>query len=187
MQFTTIVAFLGLLAICFLTSGSDGSYLSDLHIQAPGDRKAKISDYGAKYGENKRRHVDALKRAGVSGANIAMAVAILMQETNSSNPADGDQSKKGEAANYSAFNFNGGCLKDAGVRYSMAFNTWGAIDEVAAAYKKLVSFYGVNGLLNYHRGGYTAWKDGPLIRCCRLPKCDRFHGSLHRSATFSAS
>ena len=160
MQFTTVVAFFGLLAICFLTSGSDGSYLSDLHIQAPGDRKAKISDYGAKYGENKRRHVDALKRAGVSGAEIAMAVAIGMQETNTFHPNDGDQSKKGEAANYSAFNFNGGCLKDAGVRYSMAFNTWGAVDEVAAAYKKLVSFYGVNGLLNYHRGGSTAWKDG---------------------------
>ena len=122
--------------------------------------RAPIKDYGAKYGENKRGHVEALKRAGVSDVHIVLAVAIGMQETRTFDPNGGDHSKAGEAANYSAFNINGGCMKDAGIRYSMAFNTWGAVDEVAAAFKKIVAFYGVDGFLNYHRGGATAWKDG---------------------------
>lgn len=160
MKFSVIFAFFVLSTVCSLADGADGPYLSALKIQARGDRTAPIKDYGADYGTRKRKTVAALKKAGINAAQLALAVAIGMQETSTFKPSDYDASKTGDATNYSAFNFNRDMLARAGVTASNSFNTWDGIDAVASAYKKMVATYGVNGFLNYQRGGYTAWKDG---------------------------
>lgn len=151
-----------LVCIVFVTiySVDAGAYLSVLKIDAPADKTAPVKNLGSNYGANKRRHVEALKKAGLYDAYLALFVAIGMQETNTFNPADYDHSKTGDSTNYSAFNLNRDEMTRLGIQVSDTFNTWAGIDSVAAACKKLVTNYGVNGFLNYQRGGYTAWKDG---------------------------
>jgi hypothetical protein len=152
-----------ILACCVLLSiysVDAGAYLSTLKIDAKADRTAPVKNLGATYGSNKKRHVDALKRAGLFDAYLALAVAIGMQETNTFNPADYDHSKTGDSTNYSAFNFNRDMMTRVGVQPTTSFNTWAGIDSAAAACKKMVTTYGINGFLNYQRGGYIAWKDG---------------------------
>ena len=149
---------------CFVLSAiysvDGGAYLSTLNINARADRTAPVKNLGGTYGSNKRRHVDALKRAGLYDAYLALAVAIGMQETSTFNPADYDSSKTGDSTNYSAFNFNRDMMRRVGVQPSNSFNTWAGLNSVAAACKKMVTQYGINGFLNYQRGGYNAWKDG---------------------------
>ena len=157
MKIHIILACFALLAIY---SVDGGVYLSTLNINARADRTAPVKNLGSNYGANKRRHVDALKRAGLYDAYLALAVAIGMQETSTFNPADYDSSKTGDSTNYSAFNFNRDMLTRIGIQPTNSFNTWAGIDSAAAACKKMVTQYGVNGFLNYQRGGYTAWKDG---------------------------
>ena len=137
-----------------------GAYLDVLKINAPADKTAPVKDYGNNYGNNKRRHVAALQKAGLYDAYLALAVAIGMQETNTFDPADYDHTKTGDSTNYSAFNFNRDMMTRQGIQLSNNMNTWAGIDSVAAACKKMVTNYGVNGFLNYERGGYQAWKDG---------------------------
>ena len=157
MKIFIILACFVLLAIYSVDAGA---YLSTLKINAKADRTAPVKNLGSTYGSNKRRHVDALKRAGLFDAYLALAVAIGMQETNTFNPADYDHSKTGDSTNYSAFNFNRDMMTRQGIQPTNTFNTWAGINSVAAACKKMVTNYGVDCFLNYQRGGYTAWKDG---------------------------
>ena len=155
---------ISIIIVCFVFltvySADAGEYLSVLKIDAKADKTAPVKDLGSTYGSNKRRYVDALKKAGLYDAYLALAVAIDMQETNTFNPADYDHSKTSDSTNYSAFNFNRDEMTRLGIQVSDSFNTWAGIDSVATACKKMVTDYGVNGFLNYQRGGYAAWKDG---------------------------
>jgi hypothetical protein len=157
MKLSIILASVVLLAIYSVDAGA---YLSTLNINAAADRTAPVKNYGGSYGHNKRVHVEALKNAGVYDAYLALAVAIGMQETGTFNPADYDYTKTGDSTNYSAFNFNRDMLKRIGITGTDYFNTWGGVGQAAAAFKKAITQYGIDGFLNYHRGGYTAWQDG---------------------------
>ena len=155
-----IAAIVVCLVIVAIHHADAGAYLTTLKINAKADRTAPIKNYGSTYGANKRRHVEALKKAGLYDAYLALAVAIGMQETSTFNPADYDYTKTGDSTNYSAFNLNRDMIVRAGIQPTSAYNTWSGIDSAAASIKKMVTQYGVNGFLNYLRGGYSAWKDG---------------------------
>lgn len=157
MRLSIILTTLVLVAVYSVDAGP---YLTTLGINAKADRTAPIKNYGTTYGANKRRHVEALKRAGLYDAYLALFIAIGMQETSTFNPADYDYTKTGDSTNYSAFNFNRDMLVRLNIQPGSSYNTWAGIDSVAAAAKKMITDYGVNGFLNYLRGGYTAWKDG---------------------------
>ncbi|CAF1284798.1 unnamed protein product [Rotaria socialis] len=157
MKLFIILCGVALLTICSVDAGA---YLSTLNINARADRVAPVKNLGPTYGANKRRHVDALKKAGLYDAYLALFVAIGMQETSTFNPADYDYTKTGDSTNYSAFNLNRDMMVRLGIQPTNAFNTWSGVDSVAAAAKTMITNYGVNGFLNYLRGGYTAWQDG---------------------------
>ena len=122
-----------------INSVDAGVYLSTLNINAPADRAAPVKNYSSGYGHNKRVHVEALKRAGLYDAYLALAVAVGMQETNTFNPADYDSSKTGDSTNYSAFNFNRDMLRRVGITGTDYFNTWGGVDQAAAAFKTVIT------------------------------------------------
>lgn len=136
-----------------------GIKTSSLHSSIP------IHHYDSKYAANKVRIVKALRGAGLSESHVRLLLAIAMLETNTFDPASRDKKKTGDSTNYSAFNINRDMLRRLGVGNMESLNSWNGLGATVRALKSAVSTFGVNGFLNYHRGGYTGWKDAASYGC----------------------
>jgi len=91
-------------------------------------------------------------------------MAIGMLETNTFDPKNRDRKKTGDSTNYSQFNMNRDLLRRIGM-VSNRLNSWSGVKMAALAVKKALAEFGVNGFLNFLRGGYTGWEDGKSYDC----------------------
>lgn len=137
--------------------------LAVLKISGDSSRTAPLKSYGASYAANKAKVVQALQGAGLSSAEVRLLLAIGMLETNTFDPQSRDTSKTGASTNWSAFNID--MLERAGVTDYQSFNSMSALAQVARGLKQLLTRYGVDGFLNYLRGGYTGWQTTTAYGC----------------------
>jgi hypothetical protein len=86
-------------------SGGSSS-LEALHIQVTNSHETAPLKHYPNYSVNKKKTLHALQAAGLSQAQVRMAMAIGMLETNTYDPAQRDKSKTGPSTNWSAFNIN---------------------------------------------------------------------------------
>jgi hypothetical protein len=56
-------------------------------------------------------------------------------------------------------------LERAGVNNHSTYNSLSGLPNVAKGIKALIKRYGVNGFLNYLRGGYQGWTTGTAYGC----------------------
>jgi hypothetical protein len=138
--------------------------LNKLKIKAKGSRTAPINNYGPAYQANKAKVLKALRKTGLDEARVRMAMAIGMLETNTFNPAQRDHSKTGASTNYGLWNINKDMITRAG-QSPKSLNSLSKINDGAKVVAALIKQYGVNGFLNYLRGGYSGWKDGVSYDC----------------------
>ena len=134
--------------------------LDALHILVTTSHQTAPINHYPNYSVNKKKVLAALQATGMSQAEVRMLMAIGMLETNTYDAAQRDTSKSGASTNWSQFNINEDMLTRAGVSDYTSFNTWSGLANVANGLKALVSRYGVNGFLNYMRGGYDGWTTG---------------------------
>jgi len=134
--------------------------ISALAINAGTSLTAPINSYGPTYQANKARVLNALRATSMSECQIRMWFAIGMLETSTFSASDRDTSKDGTASqNYSCFNLNQDMLTRAG-QPTDALNSDDNIAQTAQAVAAVTAKYGINGVLNYLRGGYTGWQNG---------------------------
>ena len=116
------------------------------------------------YVQRKSMVLQSLKTAGgLSQAASLMFFGIAMQETEA---LEGyDPGKSGAAENFSFFNLNRDLIES--VTYAgyncAALNDLANLDQTSSILSRALTKYGVNGLLNFIRGGRTgldAWKAG---------------------------
>jgi hypothetical protein len=129
-----------------------GTALQKLGINAPADINADLKPY-PHYKNNKPKIVAALRASGMTKAEQTLCLAIAMLETSTFDPADRDKAKTGGANNWSSWNINTDMANTAGRPPTAAWNQWSGIHAVCSALKVMIRKYGVNGFLNFLRGG----------------------------------
>jgi len=153
------------LAAPMVGDGSSDPCITELGINADTSLTAPINPYPDPYQANKANVLNALRATSMTECQIRMWFAIGMLETNTFSAADRDTSKDGTASqNYSCFNLNQDMLTRAG-QPTDALNSDANIQQTANAVAAMTTQYGINGVLNYLRGGYTGWQDGVSYDC----------------------
>ena len=138
----------------------------DFGISAPGDRTDyQLKDYGWQYGQNKNAVYNAIQANGLDWSAARAAMAIAMLETGDMGAWSHDSSKDwdGDSKNVSLFNMNVGFLKYIGSGYAGNPDALNGPDSLSAAVAQLymgMNNLGMDGFLNFHRGGQTAFQDG---------------------------
>ena len=110
---------------------------------------------------NKQRIVEAVKHQGGSAEDVLFALAMAMQESECCACVQRDASKDGTpSANFSCFNMNLDYLQMLGFTGTPDLNCETNLEE--AVHYLLAGFqkWGRDSVLNFHRGGRTAWHDG---------------------------
>jgi hypothetical protein len=138
-----------------------------LGISAAGSRKDyRLNPYSNEYKSKKNRILDALKAADLSLPLQKLFLSIAMVETNSFDPQDRDGGKSGDSTNYSQFNINQAFLRYVGFNGNPnSLNQWSSLNQIVHILKSAVKQLGVNGFLNFHRGGETGFTDGRSYGC----------------------
>ena len=137
-----------------------------LHINAPGTRKDyTITSYGESYKVNKGRVMKALDSAGLSLNLKKFFLAIAMLETNTMSPITRDKSKSGYSTNYSLWNINYDLIQYTGSQTESSLNEWSGLTETVHILKQAVERLGVNGFLDFLRGGRTGFMNHVSYGC----------------------
>ena len=140
-------------------------YWSDLLPSMPADRAWNINQYGPALQANKAHFWASCSRVGVRGAMCALLLAMAMLETNTLSPAERDTSKDGRedgAENLSMFNLNVDMVRRLGYQGEdpRELNAPDALPAVIGYLDRGAREWGVDRMLNYVRGGWTAFIDG---------------------------
>ena len=136
-------------------------YWSELLPSLPANRTFSIGNYGAVLKANKVLLNAAFDAAKVLPKYRALMLAMAFIETVTLSSAQRDTTKNGLSANYSLFNLNSHLILETGFSGDLNFlNKPEALTKVVEIILKGVSIWGVEGLLNFNRGGMTAFKDG---------------------------
>jgi len=148
-------------------NAAETSSLKALNIKTTANAmSAPLKSYGAQYQTNKRKVVAALrKKDGIGEAKVKLLIAIAMLETNTMDPAQRDTGKTGDSTNYSLWNINRDMLKRLPGGTDGNLNSWSGLDNVVDRLASAINKFGINGFLNFHRGGYTGWQDGVSYGC----------------------
>ncbi len=110
---------------------------------------------------NKQRIIDAVKHQGGDADDVLYALAMAMQESECCACVQRDASKDGTpSANFSCFNMNLDYLQVLGFKGIPDLNCETNLEE--AVHYLLAGFkaWGRDSVMNFHRGGRTAWQDG---------------------------
>ena len=135
--------------------------LLSLNLQVAGDQahRFRLNIIDDTYRMNKARVMKAFRSVGLSGPKLKLCLAIGMQETNTLDPKDQD------GATFSAWNYNYDFLNRVGITNHGELNSWSGLGKVAEACKKGIEKFTPYGFVNFHRGGYTGWKDPTKHNC----------------------
>jgi hypothetical protein len=137
-----------------------------LHIDAAGDRRDyTLHSYGPAYKARKAAVLSAIKRSGVNSDLQKLFFAIGMLETNSFLPKDRDTKKTGDSTNYSQFNINRDLIGQVGLRATSALNQWSGLSSAVNVLKVAEHKLGVNGFLNFLRGGSKGYANHVSYDC----------------------
>jgi hypothetical protein len=130
----------------------------------PADKPFKITSYGGALRANKRQLVNAFEVGGVRDERRALMMAMAMIETTTMSPSQRDASKDGRtdgAANASIFNLSEDMLRLLGYKGDIhLLDPLSALRDVVVLISKAVDTWGVTRLLDFVRGGRTAFNDG---------------------------
>jgi hypothetical protein len=139
-------------------------YWSELLPNYPADCEYKIMLYGDKLRSNKKLVKDACINKGVSMSHQALFICMAMLETTHMTADQRDISKDNCidcSGNVSLFNLNIDMVKRLGYKDNLSdLNYVHNIPKVVDILNRGITKWGIEGLLNYVRGGYTAFKDG---------------------------
>lgn len=130
----------------------------------PADRPWQISAYGETLRVNKGKLWAAFETERVPSHLRSLFLAMAFLETRTLSLSERDASKDGRtdgAANVSIFNLSVDMVGRLGyTRDVRSLNGEGALHDVVALLVRGVREWGVDRLLNYVRGGWTAFQDG---------------------------
>lgn len=128
------------------------------------DRPYKITSYGAALKRNKERLVKAFALHSLREERRALLMAMAMIETNTMSPSERDASKDNrtdKSANASIFNLSEDMLNELGFQGNIhMLDPLESLPKVVGLIHKGIDLWGVTRLLNFVRGGRTAFKDG---------------------------
>lgn len=135
-------------------------------LKAPGNAPYKLVHYGDRLKGNKALLWRVLNHLSATAEEKRMVMAIAMQETThmASDQRDTSKDDAGGARNVSILNVNIDMLGQAG--YRADGDAWGPLNEtrnlpvVCDWTIQAMRKWGCRCLLDFHRGGRTAFKDG---------------------------
>lgn len=130
----------------------------------PADRPWQISAYGNTLLANKGKLWAAFEAVHVPSHLRSLFLAMAFLETRTLSASERDMSKDSRtdgAANVSIFNLSVDMVRRLGYTHDVsALNEDGALHDVVALLVRGVQEWGIERLLNYVRGGWTAFQDG---------------------------
>jgi hypothetical protein len=135
-----------------------------LQVNAAGNARYQVSNYGGGLQGNKARLAAAADSAGANMQEKALIIAIAMQETTYMRGSERDGSKDGtSSANISILNMNIDMVQMLG--YSRGdggayLNSDERLSEAVSYLLKAFRTWGVERTLNFQRGGRNAFNDG---------------------------
>jgi len=107
----------------------------------------------------------ALDAAGLSLNLKKLFLAIAMLETNTMSPASRDKSKSGASENFSLWNMCADEIQYTGSQPTPLLNTWAGLNAAVRVLKQAVQKLGVNGFLDFQRGGRTGFENHVSYGC----------------------
>lgn len=135
-----------------------------LQVNAPGNARFQISNYGGSLQGNKSRLAAAADSAGANMQEKALIIAIAMQETTYMRGSERDANKDGtSSANISILNMNIDMVQMLGYTRGDGgayLNSDERLSEAATYLLKAFRTWGIERTLNFQRGGRTAFNDG---------------------------
>ncbi|MGE5345473.1 MAG: hypothetical protein ACM3JH_05915 [Acidithiobacillales bacterium] len=130
----------------------------------PADKPFRIVSYGNALRANKRQLRNAFEVSRIGDERRALMMAMAMIETTTLTPSlrDADKDRRTDrAANASIFNLNEDLLRQLGYEGDIhLLDPLSALPDVVTLISKGVDTWGVTRLLNFVRGGRTAFNDG---------------------------
>lgn len=124
----------------------------------------KITSYGAALKANKERLHAAFNACGIRDEWRALMLAMAMIETNTMSPSERDATKDrrtDKAANASIFNLSEDMLNQLGYQGNIhVLDPLASLPIVVGLIDKGINMWGVTRMLNFVRGGRTAFNDG---------------------------
>lgn len=139
-------------------------FWSDLLPGMPAACAYTVTPYGPELARNKAALAAACREAGATPDQAALFLAMAMIETTLLSPEQRDASKDGRAdgsENVSIFNLSVDLVRRLGwCGDPRALNAASQLPAVLRLLARGASSWGVERLLDYVRGGYTAFVDG---------------------------
>jgi hypothetical protein len=130
----------------------------------PADKPFRITSYGNALRANKRQLRSAFDVSRIIAERRALMMAMAMIETTTMSPSQRDSSKDSRtdgSANASIFNLSEDMLRLLGYKGDIhLLDPLSALRNVVVLISKAVDTWGVTRLLNFVRGGRTAFNDG---------------------------
>jgi hypothetical protein len=124
----------------------------------------KIASYGAVLRSNKAQLILAFVASKITDERRALMTAMAMIETNTMSPSERDASKDkntDKSANASIFNLSEDMLNQLGYTGNIhLLDPLPALPDVVRIIDKGINTWSVTPMLNFVRGGRTAFKDG---------------------------
>ena len=140
------------------------NYWTQLLPTMPANCSYKISSYGAVLKGNKQLLHNAFKARAIRNERRALMMAMAMIETNSFLPSQRDPKKDqnvDKSANASIFNLNEEFLNKTGYQGNIhLLDPLTSLPIVVGLIDKGINMWGVTSMLNFVRGGSTAFADG---------------------------
>ena len=126
--------------------------------------KYKITSYGAVLKANKERLHAAFDARGIRDERRALMLAMAMIETNTMSPSERDATKDtrtDKAANASIFNLSEDMINLLGYQGNIhVLDPLASLPTVVGLIDNGINMWGVTRMLNFVRGGRTAFNDG---------------------------
>ncbi len=124
----------------------------------------KITSYGSALRNNKERLVKAFDVRAIREVRQVLMMAMAMIETNTMSPSDRDTTKDkntNKSANASIFNLSEDMINELGyVGDIHQLDPLESLPTVVGLINKGIDTWGVTRMLNFVRGGRTAFNDG---------------------------
>jgi hypothetical protein len=127
------------------------------------NRNYKLTSYGAVLKGNKERLLKAFDVRAIRDERRALMIAMAMIETNTMSPSERDTTKDNrtdKSANASIFNLSEDMLNQLGYQGNIhLLDPLTSLQDVVGLINKGIDMWGVTRMLNFVRGGRTAFND----------------------------
>ena len=150
----------------------------------------KKKPYGDRLAANKAQALKDLKGLGASSQEIAVIFGVAMTETNHFSAVEALEQqasnvKTGESINYGFLNLNKDAITsvDPGVQLdSLNVDTPTAMQSSLKIAHQLISAHGINGFLNFNRGGRTGLDSTGKTPDCGIHDCQGYRNNVDARA-----